>query len=68
MIEWKIFERSYMHSHPFIVDTIVDTIGVSKTLIDSGCFTYGVVNERFCKETPGTNIPHPRHEGQWDGR
>jgi hypothetical protein len=49
MIEaWNRF-RPDMEGRPFLVSALVDSVAYAKTLIDSGCLSYGLCDSRFAR-------------------
>jgi hypothetical protein len=43
------FPQEPLDSPPFIVHTIVDQVASARTMVDTGCLTYGVISETFVK-------------------
>lgn len=48
--DWQLFERTHMTTSPFVVQTLVDYNATARTLIDTGCLTYGVISETFVRK------------------
>lgn len=47
--EWKEFEKK-MDQPPFLVPVLIDQLYYAKTLLDSGCLSYGLIDSKFASK------------------
>ena len=57
--EWKKFQEKSMDGPPFLVSTLVNRDCFAKTLLDSGCLSYGLVSSSFAIENDLQRIKIP---------
>ena len=57
--EWKKFQEKSMDGPPFLVSTLVNRDCFAKTLLDSGCLSYGLVSSSFVIENDLQRIKIP---------
>ena len=50
LFDWQQFERAYMNTHPFTVQSLIDYNTTACTLVDTGCLSYGVISKRFTQK------------------
>jgi hypothetical protein len=66
--EWKAVEEGSLEVPPFLVSTLVNQECFAKTLPDTGCLTYGLIDSRFVRKH---NLQRkkilPREMGGFDG-
>lgn len=55
--DWELFEKKYMTSEPFTVQSLVNKTHFSRTMIDTGCLCYGIINERLVRQLKCERIP-----------
>jgi predicted aspartyl protease len=65
---WSEFEKDSMDGSPVLVSTLINRECFAKTLVDTGCLSYGVIDSRFVRKH---NLPRlqiaPRSLTGFDG-
>lgn len=61
LLNWQDFNSSRMNTPPFLVEALVNHTYNARTMIDTGCLTYGVISDKFVKIHQIPTIPiHPK--------
>ena len=47
LFNWQHFERMYINSHSFTVQTLIDYNTTACILMDNGCLSYDVISKKF---------------------
>ena len=50
MKAWSEFERDLMNSLPILVSTLINRECFAKTLVDTRCLSYGIIDSRFARK------------------
>ena len=50
LFDWQYFERTYINSHPFTVQTLIDYNTTACTLVDTRYLSYGVISKEFAQK------------------
>ena len=56
-IEWEEFEKLSMDSNPFLVLVLVNRECFPRTLADTGCLLYGLIDSRYARKHNLERIP-----------